>query len=170
MDTSLTIRSEKPSDIEAIHTLNEQCFPTKGEACLVDALRDARRLTISLVAVEKDERVIGHIAFSPVRTDTGEEGLGLAPVCVDKVHRRRGVGAMLVQRGVEACREAGCGWVVVLGQPSFYSRFGFEEASKFGFSSEYGEGPEFRVVELREGALPWRAGLVRYSDEFRDLE
>lgn len=105
MDTSLTIRSEKPSDIEAIHTLNEQCFPTKGEACLVDALRDARRLTISLVAVEKDERVIGHIAFSPVRTDTGEEGLGLAPVCVDKVHRRRGVGAMLVQRGVEACRE-----------------------------------------------------------------
>ena len=65
--------------------------------------------------------------------------------------------------------EPGFGWVVVLGEPEYYSRFGFRPASAFGLSDEYGGGPAFQAVELVAGALPVGAGLVRYAPEFASL-
>ena len=68
-----------------------------------------------------------------------------------------------------ACRAAGFGWAVVMGEPAYYARFGFRPASGFGLCDEYGGGSAFQVIELLPGALPSGAGLVRYAPEFASL-
>ena len=159
------IRPERPEDVLAIHHLHEEAFPTSVEARLVDALRASRRLLVSLVAEEAGE-IVGHVALSPVSAGASRGGLGLAPLAVASGCRRRGVAARLVRAGLDASRRAGSAFVVVLGEPAYYERFGFTAASGWGLLDEYGAGPAFQVLELRPGGVPRGAGLVRYVDEF----
>jgi putative acetyltransferase len=163
-----TVRPERPGDEAAVHAVHAASFPTDLEARLVGLLRAAGRLTVSLVA-EAGGAVVGHVAFSPVTAASGAAGIGLAPVAVVESHRRRGVAAELIRAGLDACRQAGFTWAVVLGEPAYYSRFGFRPAPEYGLSDEYGGGPAFQVVELVPGALPVGAGLVRYAPEFASL-
>jgi putative acetyltransferase len=162
------VRPEQPGDAAAVHAVHATSFPTPAEARLVDLLRAAGRLRVSLVA-EVGGAVVGHIAFSPVTTASGATGAGLAPVAVAEPHRRRGIAAGLVRAGLKACRAAGFGWAVVLGEPGYYSRFGFRPAAEFGLADEYGGGPAFQAIELIPGALPVGAGLVRYAPEFASV-
>jgi len=164
----VVVRNEQPKDVAAIHAVHAASFPTDAEARLVDLLRNARHLSVSLVA-EIGGTLVGHIAFSPVTTATGLVGAGLAPVAVAATHRRQGIAATLVRAGLDACRVAGFGWVVVLGEPAYYSRFGFRPATGFGLSDEYGGGPAFQAVELVPRSLTVGAGLVTYAPEFASL-
>lgn len=163
-----TVRPERPEDVAAIRAAVASAFPSEIEARLIDLLRAAGRLSVSLVA-EVDGEVVGHVGFSPVAVDSGVVGAGLAPLAVLESHRRRGIGAKLVVAGLAACREAGFGWAVVLGEPRYYGRFGFLPAPGFGLSDEYGGGDAFQAMELIPGALPIGAGLVRYAPEFGSL-
>jgi putative acetyltransferase len=161
----MIIRPEQPGDVAAIHGVHSASFPTDAEARLVNLLRAAEHLTLSLLA-EADGADVGHVAFSPVSTSTGDEGIGLGPVAVLESRRCQGIAAQLIEAGLAACRSAGFGWAVVLGEPAYYSRFGFRPATSFGLSDEYGGGPAFQALELIPGKLPIGAGLVRYSPEF----
>jgi putative acetyltransferase len=165
--SSVVVRDERPGDIPAVYAVHASSFPAPLEARLVDALRSAGRLSISLVA-EIDGAVAGHVGFSPVTIDGDAAGLGLAPLAVLEAHRRAGVGAQLVERGLDACRRFGCGLVVLLGDPKYYGRFGFEPASRWGLRDEYGGGDAFQAIELRPGAAG-RGGVIRYSSEFDAL-
>jgi putative acetyltransferase len=165
----LSIRPEVPEDVEAIHAVHVGAFPAPLEARLVDLLRAAGRLTVSLVAVV-DGVVIGHVGFSPVTAANGATGIGLAPVAVAEAHRRQGVAARLIEAGLESCRAAGFEWAVVLGSPHYYGRFGFRPAPAFGLSDEYGGGDAFQVLELVPGSLPVGTGLVKYAPEFAAFE
>jgi len=165
----MLIRNEWPDDVAAIYAVHASSFPTDGEAKVVDALRVAGRLNVSLVA-ELNGDVVGHVAFSPVTLDDGATGVGLGPIAVVESARRNGIGARLVEEGVAACRVAGFGWMVVLGDPAYYSRFGIRAASEFGLSDEFRGGSAFQAIELLPGALPVGAGLVRYAREFAALE
>jgi putative acetyltransferase len=162
------IRPERPGDEAAIRDVIASAFPTAAEAKLVDLLREAGRLTVSLVA-EVDGEVVGHVGFSPATVESGATGAGLAPLAVRASHRRRGIGGMLIQEGLAACRTAGVGWAVVLGEPRYYARFGFRPAPGVGLLDEYGGGDAFQAAELAPGALPVGAGLVRYAPEFASL-
>jgi putative acetyltransferase len=159
------IRPERPEDVLAIHRLHEEAFPTPVEARLVDALRASRRLLVSLVAEEAGE-IVGHVALSPVSAGASRGGLGLAPLAVASGCRRRGVAARLVRAGLDASRRAGSAFVVVLGEPTYYERFGFTAASGWGLLDEYRAGPAFQVLELRPAGVPRGVGLVRYAEEF----
>jgi putative acetyltransferase len=165
----MRIRAEQPQDLIAIHDLISRCFPTQSEATLVDALRASEARFISLAALEVHDRVIGHVCFTPVRTLDGRCGMGLAPLAVDAAFRRNGVGAALVTAGLSRCGEEGVGWVVVLGKPSYYSRFGFRAASEFGLADTYGGGDAFQALELKAAALPRGAGVVHYAAAFGSL-
>jgi putative acetyltransferase len=158
----VSVHLERPGDVAAIHAVHAASFPTELEARLVGLLRAAGRLPVSLVA-EVGGAVIGHVAFSPVTAASGAVGAGLAPVAVVAPHRRQGIAAELIRVGLEACRTVGFGWAVVMGEPAYYSRFGFRPAAEFGLADEYGGGPAFQVIELVSGALPQGAGLVRYA-------
>jgi putative acetyltransferase len=109
MVTKLEIRYEKPGDISAIHRVNEAAFETGAESDLVDALRDKKAHIISMVA-EKENRIIGHILFSPVTlTAEGSEVtlLGLAPMAVLPEYQKQGIGSKLVENGLEESRQKG---------------------------------------------------------------
>jgi putative acetyltransferase len=159
------IRSEQPRDVAAIQAVHSAAFPTVLEAQLVDALRAAGRLTVSLVA-EEGGRIVGHVAFSPVTIAAAADGLGLGPVAVLPEFQRRGIGGGLITCGLAAAERLGTGFVVVLGEPAYYGRFGFRPAAEWELRDEYGGGPAFQAMELRPGALAHISGLVCYAPEF----
>lgn len=165
---SLVIRAEEDEDLRAIAEVHRSAFPTDAEARLVDALRAANLLTGSFVA-ECEGTVVGHVAFSPVTVD-GQEcgGLGLAPVAVRPTWQRQGIGTSLIESSLAVCLICGYHFVVVLGEPKYYGRFGFQRADVHGLRNEYGVGPEFMVLALGGAALP-ASGLVRYAPPFADL-
>lgn len=161
----LSIRPEQPADVAAIYAVHAAAFPSESEARLVDALRAAGRLSVSHVAVE-DGKVVGHVAFSPVTVAEATTGVGLGPVAVLPVRQKRGIGERLIRESLHACQRAGFTFVVVLGEPAYYGRFGFQPASAWGLVDEYGGGDAFQALELEPDAIPRGAGLVRYAPEF----
>ena len=84
--------------------------------------------------------------------------------------QRQGIGSKLIRDGLERCRQAGYDAVVVLGDPAYYSRFGFVRAADFGLQNEYGVADEFMVLPLHETALEGVSGMVKYLPEFREAE
>ena len=162
------IRTEAPEDIDATRTVNENAFPTRLEAELVDTLRQLAHPIVSLVAVTGG-RVTGHILFTPVTLLSHPATLlmGLGPMAVMPTHQRRGVGSGLVWMGLEECRRLGAAAVVVLGHPDYYPRFGFAPASGFGLSSEYVVPDDvFMALELKTNALRELSGTIRYHPAF----
>nr|WP_199246790.1 N-acetyltransferase [Vibrio mimicus] len=164
----MLIRTEAPADILAVDELLKTVFATEAEANLVMALRENGRRTLSLVASDDEGEIIGHVMFSPVTVD-GEDlnWQGLAPLAVKEEYRRQGIGAELVKEGLSSLGELGYPACVVLGDPAYYSRFGFEDAAQYQLHCAW-EVPQgaFRVVALWERELDGRRGLVEYSPEF----
>ncbi|MBI3152505.1 MAG: N-acetyltransferase [Chloroflexi bacterium] len=139
-------------------------FPSNAESKLVNAIRENDNAVISLVAT-LDEKIIGHILFSPVTThpSTHEKGLGLAPVAVDPAYQSKGVGSKLIRAGLQMCIDQQYDYAVVFGNPKYYTRFGFQKARGFGLQNEYGVDDQFMVVKFK--SLPV-GGLVKYVSEF----
>ena len=161
----MKLRPEAASDRTAIRRVHEAAFPSAAEADIVDTLRDAGDLTISIVAIIDDE-IVGHVAFSPVTLNDVDFGLGLAPVAVLPAHQQSGIGSVLIQRGLDECRNRETDWVVVLGDPAYYSRFGFEPASQWGLRDEYGGGDAFQAQILGGNPTSVVDGLVKYASAF----
>jgi putative acetyltransferase len=163
------IREEAPGDAAAIHRLNTTAFDTDAEAKLVDALRAAGALTLSLVA-ETGGEIVGHIAFSPVVVDSGRhtsQGVGLAPMAVAPAYQRQGIGGRLIDDGLRRLRDAGQRFCVVLGHAEYYPRHGFARASAFGVRWERPVPDDvFFIRELTPGGLAGVSGTVRYRPEF----
>jgi putative acetyltransferase len=166
--TETAIRAERPSECSAIRRVLLSAFPATQEADLVARLRRNGRLTISLVAESADE-VIGYVAFSAV-TVNGQRanGVGLAPLAVLPPWQRHSIGSQLVRAGVAACERASVGFIVLLGEPQYYRRFGFITASDMGLSNEYGADDAFMVLELTPRSA--KPGGVRYAPEFNELQ
>ena len=164
----MNIRFEQINDIEQINNVHLIAFETDTEANIVDALRNAGVVLISLVA-EKNGEIIGHILFSPVTLDGDTKIMGLAPMAVLPNWQGKGVGAKLINEGMKACEKAGYEAVVVLGHPDYYPRFGFEPSVNFKINSEYDVPPEvFMVKELKKGALKDKTGTVKYHQIFNE--
>lgn len=166
----IEIRAERPDDVEAIHRANVRAFGRESEAMLVDRLRAAGKAVVSLVAVQGGD-IVGHILFSPVtveRAPVGFRAAGLAPMCVVPELQKLGIGSGLVRAGLDACRRVGYDVVVVLGDPPYYSRFGFVRAGERGLGNEYDADDAFMVTTPAEGALTGASGLVRYAPEFAE--
>ena len=168
----INFREEMSGEETAIRDVNEQAFGRTEEAALVDAIRKRDAIALSMVAAE-NSRVVGHILFTPVTikgADSEFQALGLGPVAVLPSHQHKGVGSELLRKGLDRCRKLGHEIIVVVGEPAFYSRFGFVAAKGKGIDCEFDVPDEvFMVLELRENALAGRAGVVYYQNEFRDV-
>ena len=166
------IRAERPEDAAEIRRVNELAFAQPAEADLVERLRHACDDGLSLVA--DDGRIVGHILFTPVVVECtagGVGGMGLAPMAVLPDCQRRGVGSELVRRGLDILRERGCPFVVVVGHPEYYPRFGFEPASKHRLVSQWDGIPDaaFMVLVLNADRMASVSGVAKYRDEFNDV-
>ncbi|MBR0897116.1 N-acetyltransferase [Bradyrhizobium tropiciagri] len=127
----MQIRDERPEDIAAIGEITAAAFAgapysSGTEARIVEALRHAGALTLSLVATSDDGRIRGHIAFSPVQIN-GVAGrwYGLGPVSVTPELQRRGIGGALIREGLARLAALNADGCILLGDPAYYSHFGF---------------------------------------------
>ena len=127
----MIIRNETKFDIEAISEITIAAFRTLAisnhtEQFIINALRDANVLIISLVA-EIDGKVVGHIAFSPITISDGSlNWYGLGPVSVSPEYQKQGTGKALVNEGLSLLKDMGGQGCALVGDPTYYQQFGFK--------------------------------------------
>jgi putative acetyltransferase len=174
MEAGIEIRAERPGDVDAVRALTIEAFTASelgygGEAEIIARLRANCPGIVSLVA-DAGGVVVGHILFSPASL-AGIDGMGLAPMAVAPGHQDSGIGSSLVRAGLDLLREAGCPYVIVLGHPDYYPRFGFETASALGVTCEYEGVPDeaFMINILDRARTSELGGVARYRPEFGDV-
>ncbi|MCW7554144.1 N-acetyltransferase [Endozoicomonas gorgoniicola] len=166
----MKIRKETSDDINTIRHLVYAAFkghphhkpgaePT--EHTIIDLLRESNELSLSLVA-ELNGKIIGHIAFSPVRIN-GQDShwLGLGPVAVLPDAQGKGIGSALINEAIKQLKEKGISGFVVLGEPEYYSRFGFSHYSELTLP---GVPQEYFMGLSNSSEIP--TGEVTYSSAF----
>jgi putative acetyltransferase len=161
-----TIRAETTADARAIEAVTTAAFlnashTSRSEQHIVNALRAAGKLTVSLVA-ESDGVVVGHVAISPVSISDGTPGwFGLGPVSVLPGLQGGGIGSRLVREALRILRDRQAAGCVVLGAPEYYGRFGFAADSNLIFPgppAEYFQAIAFHPANTR--------GTVTYHEAF----
>lgn len=171
MANEFEIRVEQPSDYSSIERVHEQAFSRKDEGVLVSKIRASESYIpeLSFVAVS-DGEIVGHVLFSVVHIDaeTKKPVLALAPLAVLPEWQKRGVGGQLTRHGLKRSKELGWKAVIVLGQSTYYPRFGFEPAHKFGVECPFplNDPGAFMAIELEEDALVDSVGTVVYPEFF----
>jgi len=162
----MRIRSELPSDAAAIEAVTVAAFTNAAhtdhtEQFIVRELRHAGALSVSLVA-EDGGAIIGHVAVSPVKISNGATGwYGLGPISVAPERQGAGVGTQLMRAVLNELRSSGACGCVVLGEPGYYSRFGFVADPKLVL---LGVPPEYFQALSFDGSQP--AGTVSYHEAF----
>lgn len=161
------IRPFRDGDFPAVSSLLRAAFGRDAEAGLVADLRTAEKNAFELVA-ERDGALAGHILFSPVTIERGDDGrvLGLAPLAVAPAFQQQGIGAALVHAALGTLANGPYRAVVVLGDPAYYERFGFGPAAACGLHDTYDAGDDFMALALKPGGLAGYAGRVDYAAEF----
>jgi putative acetyltransferase len=160
------IRPETPADADAIAALTTAAFlnaphSSHTEAFIVNALRCAGALSVSLVAEQGGERV-GHVATSPVVIADGTPGWhGLGPISVLPEHQGNGIGSALMQAALQALREQGAAGIMLVGEPGYYRRFGFCNQPQLVYPDI---PPEYFMALPFTDALPH--GTVRFHEAF----
>lgn len=160
------IRAELPDDAEAIEQVTIRAFQNAPhtdhtEQFIVRELRAANSLTVSLVA-ELNGQIVGHVAVSPVTISDGSpHWFGLGPISVAPEFQGQGVGSELMNAAMSALKVLTAQGCVLLGDPSYYRRFGFNPAPGLvlpGVPAEY-----FQAMPI-SGPLP--QGEVKYHEAF----
>lgn len=163
---NITIRTEVPSDIADIEALTAAAFlnaphTSHTEHLIVNALRGSGNLIISLVA-EVDGKIVGHVAVSPISISDGSQGwYGLGPISVTPEYQDIGIGSQLMKQALATLRERGVSGCVVLGDPQYYSRFGFKVEPSLVLPNV---PPEYFQVISFDASIP--IGLVSYHESF----
>lgn len=163
---TVTIRSESPPDIPGIHALIQAAFlempyAAHTEHLIVDALRDANALTLSLVAEDRGA-VVGHVALSPVTVSDGAQGwYGLGPISVSPERHRQGIGSMLMLAAIRHLKEMDAAGCVLAGDPAYYGRFGFAHQGDLSFPAL---PAEFFLVNAFTQSVP--RGVVAFHPAF----
>jgi putative acetyltransferase len=167
MNSKPVIRNETIADIGAISAVTIAAFETlevsnQTEHLIIDALRTAHALTISLVS-EVGGRVVGHIAFSPVTISDGtRDWYGLGPVSVLPEYQGQGIGTALILEGLSRLKDLNAAGCCVVGHPEYYRKFGFENVPELTI---VGVPQEVFFVLAFHGSTPH--GTVTFHEGFK---
>jgi putative acetyltransferase len=154
---ALTILDDCAARAQEIAAITHRAFLERygsgdGEVALIAGLRAEGDVIVELARVQ-DGEVVGHAMFSRMIADPALcRAAALAPVAVRIDRQQLGIGGALIRTGLQACAEKGMEAVFVLGDPTYYRRFGFSAVKADGIASAY-SGPHFQALELRAGAL-----------------
>lgn len=168
---TVTVRTETRADAEQVAKVLFQAFGNReDESELVKRIRrsDGFIPELSLVA-EQNGEIVGHILLSKAKVVNGDQQTGviaLAPLAVDPKHQKQGIGGLLIQEGVERCRQMGYELVLLIGHPAYYPKFGFKPARPYGLELKQFDVPDdvFMVCELQDGALGRIQGELIYPE------
>jgi putative acetyltransferase len=171
-----SIRPELPIDLDQIHEVHREAFHGRTEAELVDAIRSGPDFLpdLSLVAVTDDGSVLGHILLSRVTFEASDgsgrhDVLALAPLAVLPPYQGSGIGSALMCEALAIADARDEAFVVVLGSPAFYGRFGFVPADEFEIVGPYEDAGDAFQVRPRPGGPALRAGSVVYPPKFESV-
>ncbi len=165
----IEIREERPDDVAAVRELNRRAFGQDQESNIVDALRANGAALLSLVATLND-RVVGHIMYSPVSVGGNVKGAALGPMAVIPERQRLGIGSKLIEAGNQNLKHADCPFIIVVGHANYYPRFGFRPASEHGIKCEWDvPGDVFMLLVLDQVKMEGVSGLAKYRDEFSSV-
>jgi predicted N-acetyltransferase YhbS len=159
--TPFAIRAEKASDVVAREALLDAAFGENRHARTCQRLRDGRApaqgLALSAVARGK---IVGTLRLWHISAG-GTRALVLGPLAVDSAFRKLGIGAALMDHALAAARARGHGAVLLLGDASYYSRFGFSAAktADLMLPGAY-EQERLLGIELAPGALDGAWGMI----------
>ena len=160
------IRAETAGDAAAISAVVEAAFANAEhsdgtEAAIVEQLRNAAALTVSLVATDGSE-IVGHVALSQITIDGADLGwLGVGPLSVLPDRQNRGIGQALMHEALDRARGMGAAGCVVVGEPDYYARFGFKADDRLRYP---GPPPEYFQALAFDGVMP--SGEVAYHPAF----
>lgn len=141
----VTIRPETMADHAAIEEVIARAFAPKpyadgDEQVLPDRFRANGALALSLVA-ERDGQIVGQVTLTPARAADGSTGwYGLGPIAVEPALQGQGIGGALIRAAIGWMRARDAAGCVLVGNPSYYSRFGWRA---FAHLAPLGEPPEF---------------------------
>lgn len=169
--SNFVIREEQLTDRSAIRSVLLAAFDDSMEADLVDRLRDNCPERVSLVATLRNV-LVGYLLFTPSEIETSRgtiKGWALGPMAVHPDYQRSGIGSQLVHVGLAMLRERKALFVVVLGHPGYYPKFGFRAAARWHLRSEWDVPEEaFMILSLEPEFMMPVGGIVSYRKEFRD--
>ena len=165
--SDITIRPQRrPDDLDAIETMVARAFAEHGGTEAFREFRAGRDDIISLVA-ETDGNIVGNILFSPVELDSPSgpvKGMGLGQLSVDPAFQNRGIGTALGNAGIDALRETGCPFSIVIGHAAYYPRFGYERGDAHGVECQWdGVPPETFMVLFPCGKQPGLTGQAAFD-------
>lgn len=163
---SINIREEQPGDVQSIHEVTIAAFleaphTDHTEQFIIKALRDSGSLSISLVA-EDEGNIVGYVALSPVTISDGTDSwYGLGPISVLPNKQGKGIGSTLINTAIEMLKNIKAKGCVLLGDPNYYQRFGFQPRDGLVLP---GVPPEYFQALVFQGDLP--QGCVTYHESF----
>ncbi|MBN2313229.1 MAG: N-acetyltransferase [Sedimentisphaerales bacterium] len=167
MNPRVVIRDETDADVGMISEVTIAAFKTleisnHTEQFIIEALRAAKALTVSLVA-EVDGRVVGHIAFSPINISDGTRNwYGLGPVSVLPEYQRKGIGKSLIREGLSRLKALNAQGCCLVGHPDYYGKLGFENVSGLVYE---GAPPEVFFALSFDSHFP--QGTVTFHEGFK---
>lgn len=165
---TIRVRPETPADFAAIRAINRDAFGVFVEADLVERLRADGDLLLSLVA-GMDGMLIGYCGFSRLtvrESNRAAVAVALGPVAVLPAAQRQGVGQALIRDGIARLGSAGETLMLVLGDPKYYARYGFDAKAARAYRTPY-DGPYLQALRLSDDAP--LGGEVRYASAFAGL-
>jgi predicted N-acetyltransferase YhbS len=160
-DLTLNLRPEQPGDREAIDRLHERAFGPGRFARTAFRLREGAGHDFSLsFTATVGTLLVGSVRLSPIWAGT-VPALVLGPLTVEPAFKERGIGAALMNRSLQAAREAGHGLVLLVGDFAYYERFGFKPIppGRLRLPGPVDPG-RFLACELEEGGLERAQGAV----------
>jgi predicted N-acetyltransferase YhbS len=170
------LRQESEEDYNRVFALIKEAFRSEEfsdhkEQLLVRNLRNSLAFIpeLSLVAITGNE-VVGHILLTRIQIKNAHEtfeSLALAPVSVKPSHQKMGIGGQLIKEAHKIARTLGYKSIVLLGHETYYPKFGYKLASKYGIKIPF-EAPDENcmVIELVDSGLNGVNGVVEYAKEF----
>ncbi|MBD2501295.1 GNAT family N-acetyltransferase [Anabaena azotica] len=168
----MNIRCETPADYLAISQVNNLAFGRENEAQLIAAIRLSEFYIpeLSLIA-EIDNIIVGQILFSYIELVSEEKlkALSLAPIAVHPQFQKQGIGSALIQAGLTKAEARGESLVIVLGDPQFYSRFGFIPSINYGIASPFPVPDEVFMVKPLQSYQTKYQGKVIYPPAFHQV-
>ncbi len=161
----MNIRETTPADHAAVRAVVEAAFGQDAEAGLIDALRASGDAVIECVA-EFEGRIAGHILLSKLRAPNN--CVALAPVSVAPDHQKQGIGSALIRDAIDRAKRAGWSAIFLLGDPAYYTRFGFDVGRAEKFETVY-PAEYFMALELEGGEIDKLSGKVEFPNPFAEF-
>jgi predicted N-acetyltransferase YhbS len=124
---------------------------------------------ICIGAYEKGS-IIGAIIFTRLSFNDPVTVYMLAPVAVSPTHQGKGVGQALIKYGLNELKNRGVAVAITYGDPSFYSKVGFQPLSENTIKAPVKLSmPEGWLGQsLKEGPIPTISGRPTCVNEFND--